>query len=354
MFTIFGCSRLRVRYNFVNMGEAEIIGKALENLKKGTQIMGKWAENGPRKLDGQLTLVLNNERIKFNTIVKFELRNLLIPQILEYNQQFDPFILVAGRLFPKIKEELRQHNVAYLEANGNFYLKRDQKWFLIDNNPPLRVEHDYGNRAFTKTGLKVVFEFLQDEALINQPYRHIAGYTQTAAGNITNIIKGLKQDGFLLQLNKFEMKLTRKDELVRKWAAAYDDNLKPGLKIGTFRLLKEEQYANWNTLQLDPEKTWWGGEPAGDVLTNYLRPAHFTLYTTETRAELMKNYRLVPDDKGRIQVFKKFWKYATDNVPTVPPLLVYADLMNTGDPRCMETAQKIYEQYIEDKFESTA
>lgn len=336
------------------MGEAEIVGKALENLRKGTQITGKWTENGPRELDGQLTLVLDKERIKFNTEVKLDLRNLLIPQILEYNKRFDPFILVAGRLFPKIKEELRRHNVAYLEANGDFYLKRDQKWFLINNNPPLPMEQDYRNRAFTKTGLKVVFEFLQDETLINQPYRQIAGYTQTAVGNITNIMKGLKQDGFLLQLNKYEVKLTRMDELIRKWAAAYDDNLKPGLKIGTFRLLKEEQYANWNTLKLDPEKTWWGGEPAGDLLTNYLRPAHFILYTTETRAELMKNYRLVPDDKGRIQVFKKFWQHKPGKVPTVPPLLVYADLVNTGDPRCLETAHRIYEQYLEDKLEPTA
>lgn len=331
------------------MGEAEIVGKALENLQKGTQIKGKWTENGPEGLDGQLTLVLDKERIKFNTEVKRELRNL--PQILEFNKQFDPFILVAGRLFPKMKEELRRNNVAYLEANGNFYLKRGQKWFQIDNNPPLPVEQDYRNRAFTKTGLKVVFEFLQDETLINQPYRQIAAYTQTAVGNITNIIKGLKQDGFLLQLTKFEVKLTRKDDLIRKWAAAYNDKLKPALKVGTFRLLKEEQYATWDTLKLNTEKTWWGGEPAGDLLTNYLRPAHFILYTTETRPELMKNYRLVPDDDGRVQVFKKFWKYTTDKAPTVPPLLVYADLVNTGDPRCLETAQKVYDQYLKNKFE---
>src|SRR5690606_1169093 len=146
----------------------------------------------------------------------------------------------------------------------------------------------------------------------------------------------------------------RKKELLEKWSAAYDENLKPGLKVGTFRLLKEEQYTNWQRIKFNRDKTWWGGEPAGDLLTGYLRPVHFTLYTSETRAELMKNYRLVPDEKGRILVFRKFWNQPAEKARTVPPILVYADLINTGDPRCLETAQKVYEQYLKDEVEPAA
>lgn len=354
VFTIFVCSRYRERSNLVNMIEADIIGRALENLEKGTRITGRWTPKGPRGLDGQLTLILDKERIKFNAEVKFEPRSVQLPQILEYNQRFEPFILVAGHLFPKMKEALQRHNIAYLEANGNFFLKSDQKWFLINTNPSVPLRKNYRNRAFTKTGLRVVFEFLLDETLINQPYRHIAARAQTAIGNVANIIKGLRKEGFVLQLNDEEIRLTRKNELLKKWAAAYDENLKPGLKVGTFRFLKEEQYTTWQKMNVNQDKTWWGGEPAGDLLTNYLRPAHFTLYTTETRAELMKNYRLVPDEKGRIHVFRKFWNQPSEKVRTVPPVLVYADLVNTGDPRCLETAQKVYEQYLKDEFEPPA
>lgn len=34
----------------------------------------------------------------------------------------------------------------------------------------------------------------------------------------------------------------------------------------------------------------------------------------------------------------------------VPPLLAYADFMNTNDRRCMETAQKIYNEFLQDKL----
>ena len=66
--------------------------------------------------------------------------------------------------------------------------------------------------------------------------------------------------------------------------------------------------------------------------------------------EVIKNYRVIPDPNGYIRIYQKFWEgNETQNV-TAPPLLVYADLINTGDKRNIETAQKIYGQFIQDKF----
>ena len=97
-------------------------------------------------------------------------------------------------------------------------------------------------------------------------------------------------------------------------------------------------------------KTLWGAEPAGDLLTDYLRPGELTMYTLEDKRELIKNYRLIPDEKGNVKVYQKFWNYDEVNDNIVPPLLVYIDLMNTNDRRCKETAQKIYEQLLQNKF----
>ena len=108
--------------------------------------------------------------------------------------------------------------------------------------------------------------------------------------------------------------------------------------FGTFRFLKEEDFTNWKKLLIRNGKTWWGGKPAGDLFTNFLRPAELTLYTTDTRNELIKNYRLIPDEKGNVNAYKKFWQHDGVNDKVVPPLLVYADLVNTNDRRCMETA----------------
>lgn len=332
------------------MNEQEIIHLALENLQKNAQIQGKWEAFDHREPDGQLILDIDKQHIKYYVEIKNELRNQHLKQIMTFNQNYPPLMVVATRLFPKIKEELRLNNIAYLEANGNIFLKNRETTLWIDTNKPIETDKKTGSRAFTKTGLKVVFQFLIDENWVNKPYRQIAEQTGTGIGNITNIIKGLNQDGFLLPIAKNEYKLNNKKELLNKWIAAYDMRLKPTLKIGTFRFLKEYDFNNWKNLPIKVGKTWWGGEPAGDLITNYLRPAELTLYTTETRNELIKNYRLIPDEKGNIKIFNKFWQPEEGYDNVTPLLLVYADLMNTNDRRCIETAQKIYDEFLQNKL----
>jgi hypothetical protein len=354
MFTIFDCSRFREQFNSLKMKEYEIATTALENLQRTAKIKGKWkpiskkmADNG---LDGYVELNYNEKRIKLNAEVKNNLRTIHLPLIYKFANENAPLIIVSNHIFPRIKEELRNHNIAYLEANGNIWLKFDKTLLWIDANKTLPEEKEKINRAFTKTGLKVLFDFLRYETLINEPYREIASKARIALGNINYILNGLKEKGFILKMNKDEYKLTNKKELLNIWMIKYAEKLKPELEIGAFRFLKEEDFANWKRLPIKQGKTWWGGEPAGNLLTDYLKPALLTLYTLETRSELIKHYRLIPDPKGNVKVYRKFWQDDEVNDNTVPPLLVYTDLMNTGDHRCIETAQKIHNEFFKEKF----
>jgi hypothetical protein len=332
------------------MREYEIVHIALENLQKNVGITGNWADHGLKELDGNMELTLENNTLKFNVEIKQELRNHQMPKIIEQAKRLGPMMVVANRIFPKIKEELRQHKIAYLETNGNIWLRQKGTFIWVDTQKPLQEIKDKGNRAFTKTGLKVLFHFLLHENDVNLPYRELANITEVGLGNINYVITGLKKLGFLIKLNKDEYRLTNKKELLDKWITAYDEKLKPALQTGTFRFLREEDFNNWKNLPITVGKTWWGGEPAGDLITNYLRPAELTLYTTETRNELIKNYRLIPDEKGNIKIFKKFWEPEEGYDNVAPLLLVYADLINTNDRRCTETAQKIYDEFLQNKL----
>jgi hypothetical protein len=62
----------------------------------------------------------------------------------------------------------------------------------------------------------------------------------------------------------------------------------------------------------------------------------------------MKNYGLMPDNKGNVIILEKFWDNTLENNNhSAHPILVYADLINTNDKRCLETAKMIYERHIE-------
>lgn len=345
MFTV------REHANLVNMEEQKIVEQALENLKAEAGFEGKWlADKAPPGLDGVLILKYGKEQIKLNVEVKKELRHRQLLQIEKQAKENNYFMVIAERIIPKIKEELRRQDIAYLEGNGNLYLHQDKFFFWLDFNQPGQSVKNKPNRAFTKTGLKVLFFLLQVEGAENYSHRIIAQLTGTALGNVSNILKGLQETGFLLKLNDREYKLKNKKDLFDKWMTAYAQILKPTLEIGSFRLLKNEDFNNWGNLPLNNGKSWWGGEPAGEKLTKYLKPEILTIYTLETRHELIRNYRLIPDPKGNVKVYSKFWQYDERNSEIVSPLLIYADLMNTGDRRCIETAEKIYNEHLQAKF----
>jgi hypothetical protein len=350
LFTKNKCSRFCKQLKIMNNQEQRIIDKAIDNLQTSTLIKGKWKQKGIPTLDGILSLTFANEVSTYNVEIKGELRNQALPKIYQQNEQHKPFMLVASRISPAIKKQLQAHNVAYLEANGNFYLKENNKFFWIDTHEPLKIEMDNRSRAFTKTGLKVLFEFLQNPALINQTYRQIAEKTGTSIGNISNIIQGLKQENFIVSVNKNTIKLTNLETLINKWADGFNKNLKPDLLIGTFRFLKEDNLLAWKNLALDTTRTVWGGEPAADLLTNYLHPAEFTLYTDESRNEIVLHYKLIPSKEGNIKVYEKFWEENDSTQKTAPPLIVYADLMANSDRRSIETAKKIYDEYLQNQL----
>ncbi len=333
------------------MKDTEIIHVALENLKKTAQIDGVWKEPAEDQWAGYLVFKIDGRTINFIADIKKELRSHQLLQLEKIANKFAPFMIVAERIFPKIKEYFRDQNMAYLEANGNVFFKQKGFYYFIDTQKPVQTEKETGNRAFTKTGLKVLFHFLINENLINLPHREIASIANVAHGNIAYIFNGLKENGFLLKLKRNEFIINNKKELLEKWMVAYKEALQPTLKTGRFRFADENRFTNWREVELDEKTTWWGGEPAADIITNYLRPGELTIYTTKNRNELMREFKLIPDNNGNIIIYNAFWDtqhWIHKN--TVPPLLVYTDLMNTGNSRCQETAQLIWDKDLVNEF----
>lgn len=328
------------------MKKEEIIHKTFDKLNNNLFVFLNWEvreENDGINIDGQLKFLIKEHQLQFNVEIKREVKNHQLHNLIEAKNHIKDFLLVAEKLYPKTKKELREHNINYIEANGNAYINRNDVFLFIDTNKSLNIQRKKGNRAFTKTGLKVVFHFLLQPQLINRTQREIADFTKVGLGNIPQVINGLLDTNHLLKLNRKEYMFNDLEALFEKWIGEFDQTLKPTLFKQRFRFPNNVQ--NWREIDFNKEKTFWGGEPAGDIWTNYLRPEKFTLYTTETNKEVMVNYKLVPDKNGEILVYEMFWNNKLNDI-TVPKELVYADLMLTDDQRCKETAKMIYDEHL--------
>jgi hypothetical protein len=125
----------------------------------------------------------------------------------------------------------------------------------------------------------------------------------------------------------------------------YPEKLRPKLLTGHFT----GDVVAWQEMRLPAGHAQWGAEAAAAKMTNMLKPEVITIYADHgyTPEVLIAN-RLKPDENGRVEILERFWDLAVEERTrdTVPPILVYADLLATGDQRNTETAGRIYDEYI--------
>lgn len=324
----------------------ELIDKALNHLLIHHKIKARREVYFGDGYDAVITFDLNGTERKYYAETKVELRPNHLDQLLNKFRVERNFIVVANHIHENVKRQLQELNIPYLEGNGNLYLRTKNTFFWLDTQKPLpRVNTQ--NRAFTKTGLQVVFDFLQQPDLLKKTQREIADITHVGLGQVNNVLNGLKQQGFLIPKNNNQFILNRQDELLHKWVDRYPEKTKEALLIGRFRFIDQDMETGWNNIRLTDNLTFWGGEPAAYEMTGFLHPMIFTIYTEENKTDIMKNLRLVPDPDGRVEIYRKFWHTKWTNTNMVPPVLVYADLLNTNDQRCLEAAQTIYKDYLE-------
>jgi hypothetical protein len=331
--------------------EDKLIYIVINEILKEHDINAFWEEPNIPEIDGFLKLDYKGYAQRFNVKVKKELRNFQLNHIINLAENYYPFLVIAETLFPKIKNALIENGIAYIDLNGNMNIVTENILLKVDGKRQKHLQKEKYGRAFTKAGLKVILIFLFNENEINDTYREIAKNAGIAIGNVKLILDGLIEEGFALRKNEKELKLTNKEDLLQRWVTAYTEKLKPTLHIGNFKFANPEDFLRWKELNIDMTQTFWGGETAGNIYTDYLHPEVLTLYTIEKKTDLIKNYRLIPDPKGNVTIFEKFWKDNQDNTNVVPPIIAYADLLATGNRRCIETAQKIYEQHIENTLQ---
>lgn len=331
--------------------EAVIIERATQILKDRTGIKITWQSYGKAE-DKVYGIVFQNRAMQFIADYKKHLPVYQVEQVVKSQGIRFPLLVVAEKIAPPAREQLRMKGIAYIEANGNLFINNSQATIFLDGNKPVKETKPVTNRAFTKTGLKAVFHLLNNPDAISRTYRQLAAETDIALGNIKYIIDGLAEAGYIIPLTKRKVALQNKKELLERWIAGYRETLKPDLFKGSFRMVADEKRDNWQNLNVKDINMEWGGEAAGEILTNFLQARVLTLYTPGITGDQASDIGLTPDLKGNVRIYNKFWNESNTGMATVPPLLVYADLLITDDPKCIETARLIYNKHIKEQIEN--
>lgn len=336
------------------LAEREILNLALEALRNKlalpeTAVLQK--EDNPYKNFDAIVQIMNVDflcEVK-NTVTTATIGNIASRLKVLATQEKQPLLLVAKYITPTVMDELASNGINTLDCAGNCHIryeKGNKVIFHLTNKGEkntFMTEKPYP--VFQEAGLKIIFYLLQDIVNAGKPYREIQIATGVSLGAIKNVFNVLVERNFILLINSKRI-LKNKNVLFNLWVENYNQVLKPKLLLGKMSFRTNDRRINWSALKL-PEGMYWGGEGGANRIDDYLEPGAFDIYTDIPAANLLKTGMVMQNENGEIRIYQKFWKWETDN-QLVPLILIYADLMGSGNSRCIEMAERLLDYGLKD------
>lgn len=330
--------------------DREILNTIVENINDLPGIHCKVVEyevyKWNRIVDAVLLLQVQDQQIILNVEVQSKIVPAQIAKIKQLQDVTQSIIIAAHYITPNAQKMLVSEQIPYVDTAGNMFLIANGVYILIRTEQKHRDKLDQSNRAFTKAGLKVVYQFLTNPESINAPYRKIGSESKVTIDTVGKVIKGMLSERIILKSNSKEYRIVKRENLLQKWVTEYNQTLRPKLKKRKFRWVDKNR--DWRNVIL-PSDTYWGGAAAADMLTNYLIADNLVIYTGLDFSDAAKELEVVPDKQGGIELVEKFWNQTSEK-ETVNPIIVYADLIEDQNPRYIETANIIYHDFIENKI----
>lgn len=336
--------------------------RALEALHRTTDIVGQVVDREPAiaqdfRADARVEVKVNGQCHRYMAEIKRVDRFAILGNIRnQYRQHGDQLLLVAPRVTTEIAEKCRELDLQFIDTAGNAYLRGPGLYVLVkgqrlgEGEDFWLVEQE-GKRAGTATNLRVFFALLCKPELLNAPYRDINQTAGVALGAVGWVFFGLNARGYITGgKGKGDRALLERQKLVQEWITNYPIKLRPKLNPRRFRAPATDW---WKEVDITKYGAQWGAEVAAEKLTASLRPHALTIYLHKEQGQrnltrMVAEHKLRADLQGDIEILDAFWDFKDEKpMPeTVQPLLAYADLIATLDPRNLEAAKIIHERYI--------
>jgi hypothetical protein len=250
-------------------------------------------------------------------------------------------LLIAPHVPDSLGELMRELGVQFVDGAGNAYVRRDG--LFIDIRGRRRADaprpNDQGRplRAFRNTGLRILFVLLANPRMISGGFRDIAHASGASVGTVQWVVKELEGAGFVA--SDGERRLHRQRELFNQWVNGYTLDLHPRLTLATFDAEDPRWWADADQ-DLRAAGAQWSGEVAAWHASPRLRPGRAIVYASSVPNRLAVEHRFrKADGPGDVEIRQRFWHLPADGADIlVPPPLVYADLIASGEPRQLEAA----------------
>ncbi|MGE5339907.1 MAG: type IV toxin-antitoxin system AbiEi family antitoxin [Candidatus Omnitrophota bacterium] len=268
------------------------------------------------------------------------------------NSQFK--MLLADYISPPIADTLRMKKIWFIDEAGNIYIEIPEKIFILNTNKG-RIETEKRHPLVSHVNGKLFFYLLKNGPQLKSGYREIAAKSMVSLGKVSQTLAELKRRK-IIKVTGDGLCVLEPLKLLELWVRIYLEKIKPQSFKGKYKWPYGKDFSNIDrvSVQLKPA-IGIGGERAAELYTGYLKSAFMDLWVPENyMAEFAKQVKLLESREGTIRLYTLFSDALlnTDEpgeeiqIKKLHPLVVYADLVETSDPRCVETAHMIKEKYL--------
>lgn len=329
-------------YNFARDSVLEV-NRHLDNLGIVLSIEDNERMYSPYANDFVVKVIYKNTEYRFLSHIKKQLAGNMARSLIEKLRadQCKCYLIIADYISPEIQKHLIKNDISFIDRSGKIFVSQNPLLLYIDYPRKYKQPAKHGS-AFEVSGLKLVFHLLNKPDDVNKTYKHLAKEVDIATGSISSIISDLKKEGFVY--NRQDKRFLRnKKELLEQWWVAYGRKLRSRLLVGRYRVIE-------NALDKElPKGSWWSGEVAAELMGLNLRNQNQIIYTIMPPVDIVRTLRLIPDDKGQLELLTTFWSSESMTLyheKTVSEILVYADLMLSRNDRNIEVANELLTQRI--------
>lgn len=265
-------------------------------------------------------------------------------------------ILIAQYINPKMAERFKDAGLQFLDAAGNIYLRQPGKYLFVKGNKEGDFGYDEnqpssGMKTLSAKALVVMYVILKERDALTWSYRMFSEKTSVSLGTISQVMRELEQQGYIASSATGGKTLLQRGELLQRWVSGYIEIWRKYRR--NERWVSNEPF--WHDeQQLNSLNVVIGGELAATHYLHYLNPGSAMFYASKQEVDDMaRTFRLL---KARTD-FEPGYRISFME-PMMPkalllgddgyahPLLVYAELIASKDPRNIETAKRLYDKYF--------
>ena len=343
---------------FMTGSDAAFVASALDALHDSTHIQGELLDTPNDDTDAQVLLTINGRKLTYDCEIKKKVDRYALPLgLLNRLGNAQRTMLVSSPLSPDMAHRCRDIGLQFIDTAGNAYINDGAGIYIYVTGRRGTAELNIpANNTMTPAALRMMFAALAEPALLNAPYRDISFQARISTGAISKAFDMLESRELIGSTSSGKRMIRTPELFLNEWASGYAGRLKPKLMKYRFAVDNLDEFLNWSPgLRLSA----WGGEPAAMILTGHLKPQECTVYVDmddpHALKDIVKSFRLRADPQGRIEIVEMFWNpdHFTDSFPTVPPHLVYADLMASHDARNITVARQLAPEIIQHVHDTT-